>query len=194
MCRRAARPRGLGFVAGLEAVGRAPAPIFRPLRHPRERRVGRKMHQGPAHIADVVAGKAQFRAIRQDSGKFVQRLGLDEAAAAVARLRPGVGEKSERALNRRLFDVGQETARILRKNAYIFQSFTCDVTDQAGNAVEIGLAADEADVGMGQCLIGQVLAAAEAYFEPDLRRTEIEETAGIDRRARQWPRDRHRRQ
>ena len=57
---------------------------------------------------------------------------------------------------------------IARPNAHIGEMLALDLPEQRGHAVDVGLAADQADIGMGLGLGGEMLAAAEADLEPDL--------------------------
>ena len=86
----------------------------------------------------------------------------------VAALGPGVGEQQEDAPDAGIAEVGDEFARIAIMHANVGNALLVNVAEQLGDAVNVGLAADEADVRMGRGLPGKVLAAAEADLQPDI--------------------------
>ena len=57
-----------------------------------------------------------------------------------------------------------------------------DLREDFRHPVHIGLATDEADVRKGLCLRGEMLAAAETDFEPDLVERPVEDFAELRRR------------
>ena len=77
-------------------------------------------------------------------------------------------------------------SRVARPQPHVADAAALDRRQRLGDAVDERLAADEADVGMGERLGDEMLAAAEADFEPQLARREVEQrrAGGEPRRRR----------
>jgi hypothetical protein len=82
-------------------------------------------------------------------------------------LGPGVGEEDEDAVQRGFRQAVEQEAGIVDEEPDIGEPVRLDPAQQAGDAVEIGLDADQPDLGIGRRLPRQVLTAAEADLEPD---------------------------
>ena len=99
----------------------------------------------------------------------------------MAALRPRVGVEQEQPFDRRRGQRCQEQPRIVVENPDIGQRPLLDMAQQGGDAVDEGFAAEEADIGMGFGLPGQMLAGAEADFQPVGRPRRPEQRRQIDR-------------
>ena len=124
------------------------------------------MAQYPTLVSGIVGGNAQQGVVFQRAGEMIQRVGRDDAALVMACLAPGIGEQDEGAPQRGLAQRGQQQAGVVAEQADIGQPLGVDLRQQAGDAVDEGFAADETDIRMRARLGGQVLARAEADFQP----------------------------
>ena len=97
--------------------------------------------------------------------------------------RPRVGVEQEQPFDRRRGQRRQEQPRIVVEYPDIGEGPVLDMAQQGGDAVDKGLAADEADIGMGFGLPGQMLAGAEADFQPAGLTGRSEQRRQIDRAA-----------
>ncbi len=117
-------------------------------------------------IAGVVGGHAEFAAISHGACQMAEKIFLHDTPLVVPPFRPGVGEKQKDPLERGFRQTGNEIGGVIREKADVFKALRLDIAEQAGNAIAIGLAADDAHLGMGGGLGGQMLARAETDFEP----------------------------
>ena len=106
---------------------------------------------------------------------------LDQPAAAVARLGPGVGKVSDDALQARLGQAAEQASRVVVENPHVPEIVGLHAREQRGDTVDENLAADEADLGFGGGLVGQVLAGAEADLETDFAGRERKQRRRIER-------------
>src|SRR6185369_7222172 len=91
------------------------------------------------------------------------------------------GKEDEATPDRRRRQTRQEEAGVVGMEPDVGELLLLDLREQRGEAVEEGLAADEADPRMTLRLPGQMLAAAEADLEPALSRRRREQLARIER-------------
>ena len=122
----------------------------------------------PANIFHVIAGEAQLGPVLQQPGKRIQVFRRYEAAPVVPFLWPGVGKQHESAPDAGVGQGVEQQPRVVVENPDVGEIPLADVGEQAGHPVDVGLAADEADIGMGAGLRRQVLAGAEAHFQPNV--------------------------
>ena len=83
-------------------------------------------------------------------------------------LGPGVGKKHERPADGGLGQRRDKLPRVVVENADIGEVVFFNSAQQAGDAVDEGLAADKTDAGMCLGQFGQMFAAAETDLEPDV--------------------------
>ncbi len=171
---------GLFLVAGRWPVGRPLPPIARSRHLPLEPRLAEQAGQDPAAVARIVGGDAQFAAVGQQVGEAGHGRGIDDAPLPVAFFRPGVGEQHENPLDGGSRQPLEEQAGVVDEEADVDELLRLDVAQEAGDAVEIGLDADQPDLGVGGGLPSQVLAAAEADLEPDARPRRGEQGGGVE--------------
>ena len=134
--------------------------------------------------------KRQLAAGPHDAGERGQVLVRDEAALALAPLRPGIGIEQVDPVERgRRAGAAAARSRRRRRCGCCRAPPARSTAEELGHAVDEGLAADEADVriGRGACA-SEMLAAAEADLEPDL----VDRRAGTARRGRATGRRRQR--
>ena len=86
----------------------------------------------------------------------------------MAFFRPRVRIKRKHLCKAGIGQGGKELSRVVVKNPDVGQAFAFDQAQQIGDAVDEGIATDEADVGVRLGLLGQMLAAAEPDFQPNL--------------------------
>jgi len=75
---------------------------------------------------------------------------------------------------------GQEFGGVAREQPDVADVVGLDLGQDLGHAVDIGLAADEADIREGKRFGDQMLAAAEPDFEPDLAGRRVEQVDEAD--------------
>ena len=93
----------------------------------------------------------------------------DEAPLPVFLLRPRVGVEQIDARQRRVRQPVEQLRRVVVVDAQIGERRFGDRGHHLRHAVDEGLDADEADAGMGRRLVHQMLAAAEADLQADVR-------------------------
>jgi hypothetical protein len=101
----------------------------------------------------------------------------------VAGLRPGVREEQEDAVERGRRQHRQQQPGIVREDPDIADAAALEMVEQAGDAVDEDLGADQPDLGMSRRLGREMLAAAEADLQPDRGRRRREAALRIERRA-----------
>ncbi len=124
--------------------------------------------QHPFDITPMVAGQPEFAAVGQRPGQFADGFIGNEAPPVVPFFRPWIGKKGIDPADGSLGQTGKKLSRVIVENANVGQAFAFDPAQQAGNAIDEGLAADEPDVGTGPGLGRQVFPGAEADLEPDI--------------------------
>jgi hypothetical protein len=140
-----------------------------------------KGQQHPAGIVAIVGGDAQLGAGAHDAGKLGECGCRHEPALAMSRLRPGIGEQDERAPDAALGQPTQERTRIVGVQSNIGELLLLDGAQDLDDPVLERLAADEADTRIVPRLPEQVLAAAEADLQPDVRDGRREKLADAGR-------------
>src|SRR5690606_32178998 len=148
VARHAARRLGLGLVAGARPAGPWIQPVARVAGLPGEIRMGGDAAQRPAGVVVDVGGEAYGAAGPQRPRHQVERVGPEEAALAVAALRPGSGREDVDASQRAGRQRGKDVARVAAMEADIADPLLLDPDEQAGDAVLEGLAAEEQPVRM----------------------------------------------
>ena len=123
--------------------------------------------QRPEQIAVVVGREAQFRARCHHARQPIQHVHLDETALVMARLGPGIGKQNEHARETGIGQRRDHIARIFGVEAEVGEILVRNARQQFCLARDIGLDSDDADMGMGFGLPGQMLAGAEADLEPN---------------------------
>jgi hypothetical protein len=103
----------------------------------------------------------------------------------VAELGPGVGEEDEDPGDAGVGQGGEQEAGVVHQDADIGEPPLLDEGEEAGDAVEEGLDADQANLGVGLGLGGEVLAAAETDLEPE-RPRRVEQGGRIEPLAWGW--------
>ena len=161
------RPRQhLLLVARRRPVGRPAAPVGRALGQPVEGRMGAGVLDHPRQVARIVGGEPELRARDHQLGQPVEGLALHEAALVMAGLGPRIGEQHEGAASERSGSAAI-TSRASSVNSRMLPTpRALDMRQALGDAVEVGLAADQADIGMLLGLPDQMLARAEADLQP----------------------------
>ena len=97
----------------------------------------------------------------------------------MAALRPWVGIQQEGAADTGVGERLQERAGVVGDNPNVREALTVDVAQQTGNPVQVGLAADQADIGMGPGLKRQMFASAKSDLQPNVPRRRGEGGAGV---------------
>ncbi|MGY3497580.1 hypothetical protein ACVW1B_006999 [Bradyrhizobium sp. USDA 4502] len=165
----------LGAVARHRVVQPWLLPVDRALGEPGEVGRAHQMRQRPGAIVVDVADEAEFAARRQQSCHRSDRRILHEAPLPVPPLRPGIGMDQVDARKRTRRRPGQQFGRVAGEQADIADIQRLDLGQDLRHAVDIGLAADEARGRKGLRLRDQMLAAAEADFEPDILDAVVEQ-------------------
>ena len=93
----------------------------------------------------------------------------DEAAAVVAFFGPWIWVEQEGSANALFWQNVEQIARVAGVNSDICDPCSADFTQEHGHAVDVGLAADKADIRVQSGLMQQMLAAAKTNFEPHRR-------------------------
>ena len=168
---------GLLLIARLGPVGGANAPIVGALGRPAEfrRRLQRHQHR-PRVIADV-GTKAQLGAGLHRAGEQRQGRRVHQPALTVLGLRPGVRKQNECPVDRGRRQPAQHRTGVVRIKPDIAQVLLLDGGQHLDHPLLERLAADATGVRVVLRLPDQVLAAAEADLEPDLRFRRIEQAS-----------------
>ena len=95
--------------------------------------------------------------------------GGDEPAAVVALFGPWIWVEQEGPLNAGLWQHVKNMARIAGVNSDIRDPGSADFTQEHGHPVDVGLAADKADIRVHLGLMQQMLAAAKTNLKPHRR-------------------------
>ena len=168
---------GLGFIACRTPFGPGGPPVDRPRRGPAEGVRGQEPAQRPAGIVVDVGGEAEFSAWPQSSGERLDDRFRDDATLVVAPLRPGVGIEHEDARKEPLRRGLEQSLDIAAPYPHVDQLFALDAGKRGRHAVQEGLAADEPNLRIALRLRNQMLARAEADFEPEFPRLERKKRA-----------------
>ena len=107
---------------------------------------------------------------------------IDDPPLVMAGLGPGIGEQHEDALEAGVGQGAQQQAGVVDHHAEIAEPRALGVREQARDAGDVGLAADQADLGVGRGLRGEMLAGAEADLEPQALAPSGNSAGGIDPR------------
>jgi len=185
----AARGNRLFLVARRRPAGGARPPVRRAPRAPLERAVRQDVGEDPALVAGIVGGDAQLRPVGERASQLGDGGGGDDSALVVARFRPRIGEQHEAAPEARLGERGEQEPRVVAEDPDIAEPLGLDAGEQPRDAVEEGLAADQAGPGMRARLGGEMLAGAEADLEPDRARARVEQRRGVQPGGERRPRD-----
>jgi hypothetical protein len=151
------------------------------------------MRQRPGDVIVDIANKAKFARRFQHPRHRGNVCLLHEAPLPVPPLRPWIGVDEIDAIQRLRRRPCQQFGGIAREQFYIADVVCLDGAEDFGHAVDIGLAADEADMRKAQCLRDQMFAATESDFETNALDCRIEQgcefggtaTADVEREMRQ---------
>ena len=138
------------------------------------------MGQDPAAVAGIVGRHPKLAAVGEQRGEAGGGLRVDDPSLPVAFFRPGIGEQHEDPLERRLGQAVEQQAGVVDEEADVLEILRFDLAQEARHAVEIGLDAEQPDVRVGRCLPGQVLATAEADFQPEAAAWRPEEGSRVE--------------
>ena len=142
----------------------------------------------------MVRRRPQFATGVHRPGQQVEPIRRDEPPPVVPFFRPRVGKQDENPAQRPGGQPGKQRACIIGEDPDVVERpvgrGTVDRRQQTGDAIEIWLATDEADVRMRCRLRRQVFAAAEADFQPNRTHRAIEAGSGIGRQGRGVERER----
>lgn len=131
-------------------------------------------------IARVVRGEPQFGTTFHGARELVERAGRYHAPLVVPQLRPRIREQDEDPAERRVRQSRQQKPRIVHENADVAEAAAAYLGQKLDDAVLEYLGAQESHLGMRRCLLGKVLAGAEADLEPKLGRRNGEEALRIE--------------
>ena len=124
----------------------------------------------------MIAGQPQLPARTQHPAQLANGFRDDQAPLVVPGLRPWVGKEHEHPPQARGCEDREQSAGVLGKDLDAVDAVFGDRRQQRRDAVDVGLAADEADVRVVPGLRQEVFTGAEADLQPDV--------AGARRRAR----------
>ena len=124
------------------------------------------MRHDPMAVTGVVGGHAEFAAVRHGTRQMAEKFRLDDTSLVMTLFWPGVGEKQKNPIERGFRQAADKIGGVIREKADILEALLFDIAEQVGNTVAIGLAADEAHLGVSGGLGCQMLARAKADFEP----------------------------
>ena len=98
---------------------------------------------------------------------------MDEAALGVTRLRPGIGEQQEQAIEAAIRQEPQQRSRIVgpqpeiaRQSRGRLAALSHQMREQRADAIVEHLAGDQSGFWMPDNLLQGVLATAEAHLQP----------------------------
>lgn len=134
----------------------------------------------PADQRHLITGQPKFATVLEDARQFRQIARPDEATAMVAGLGPRVGEQHEDPAHRCGRQRIDQVARIVGVNTDIPDAVSVDLAQKAPDTVDERLTADHADIRVSARLRGQMLPAAEADLEPDIRDRSTEQSRRFD--------------
>ena len=145
----------------------------------------------PGGVIVDIGRKTQFRAAGHRAREKIERLEIDEAALALAALRPGIGIKEIDARKARLRQPVENERRVAAMDSDILDARLLYRRQELRHSVDEGLATDEADSGFARRGVDQVLAPAKADLEPQFsdpcgkKRACVERPREIDRKRRE---------
>lgn len=128
----------------------------------------------------MIGCDAKLAARSQRAGNQLERLRRAESSFLVPSLGPRIGKEQEDARERTGRQGPQQQSRIIEQNADIPLPSCFEQKEQVRDAVDERLATEKADIRMKRSLGRQVLAAAEADFEPELARRRFEDRGGVE--------------
>ena len=151
------------FPRAVDILRRGPHPLKAILRH---------LFQRLANIIGNIGRHAEDRTGFKHTGQRFQMLGRHETAAVMARLGPRIGIKQKGPRDRGGRQHIEHVAHIAGIDAQIIHACAADLAQEHRHAIDIGLAADDADTGVQAGLMDHMLAPAKADLKPSLAPTE----------------------
>ncbi len=116
----------------------------------------------------TVAGNAEFRSRAHDARQSVEHLAGHEMAFAVFPFWPGIRKQQKDPAYGRIRKCAEQQPSVIVENADVAKIVSFNSRKQLGDAINIGFAADKANIGLVGSLPGQVLPGAKSDFEPDI--------------------------
>ncbi len=130
------------------------------------------VRDGGFRVVGDIGCEAEFRVRPQDAGELVQGCGRKQPPLPMPLFRPWVGEKHKGAGKARRGEPIEKRENIIGVDFYTsFKPARLQCGHGRHYAVHVGLGADHADFGIVLSLPDQMLAGAEADFEPDFTDT-----------------------
>jgi len=145
----------------------------------------------PGRVIVDIGRKTQFRAAGHRAREKIESLRIDEAALALAALRPGIGIKKINAREARLRQPVENERRVAAMDSNILDARLLYCRQELRHSVDEGLATDESGARFARRGVDQVLAPAKADLEPKFfdprgeERACVERTCEIDRELRE---------
>jgi hypothetical protein len=136
---------------------------------PNEIRRAEKTGERPTGVIVDISGEAEIGAAAHHARQSDEAFIGDKAALALPPLRPRVWKEQEHAAKRSLRQPVQEAGGVIRVKAEVCEALRFDRGERLRHPVDEGLAADEADVRVLRRRSDQMLAAAKADLEPNVR-------------------------
>ena len=135
----------------------------------------------PGRVIVDIGRKTQFRAAGHRAREKIEGLEIDEAALALAALRPGIGIKKINAREARLRQPVENERRVAAMDSDILDARLLYCRQELRHSVDEGLATDEADIAFARRGVDQMLAAAKADLEPQFSNRWGKERACMER-------------
>ena len=151
------------------------APVVRAARRPAEVGTRQEPSQRPAGVIVDVGGVTDLGPLPHHAGELANQLLVDDSPLVLPALRPGVGIEDVDPRQGSVGQSGDQRLRFAAADAQVREAAFVDRGAELGDAVDEGLAADEADIRVFSRARGDVLAAAEADLEPELALGRIEQ-------------------
>jgi hypothetical protein len=131
----------------------------------------------------MIGREQESAAGTKEARHHIQSRARNETPVCMPQLRPRVGKQEKDPVQAGIGEMRQQQPGIVGKDADVAEIKALDTGEQPGNAVDVGFAADEADIAVLKRLAGQMFAGAEADLEPDGADGAVEQSAGFDNEA-----------
>ena len=131
-------------------------------------------------IADIVGGEPELGTRLHGARELVEGAGRYHAPLVMPSLGPRIGEQDEDAAERGVRQRRQQEPRVVDEDTDVAEVAAAHLGQELNHAVLEHLGTEKTDLRMRRCLLGQVLAGAEADLEPELGRRNGEEAPRIE--------------
>ena len=142
----------------------------------------------PADEKRLVGGDAQSGPVPQNPRQSVESFAAYKPAVGMPLLWPRVGEQQRDAPDAGFRQRAQNQPRIVVEDPHIAKAKPLDEHKEIGDAVDIGLAADKADLRIFRRHCSQMFAAAEADLKPNIGDRRPKQAPGVQQFARRGQR------